>query len=386
MKTKIAKIIPVLLIAVLLMMMCGGWFVANRIREGVLEQEVSVELFDLKVVALEHHQITLRKTSQTEENEWKRGGIWGLRWKEGYARLGEVFKTNEQETVRKFIPLKGTLNKGDMARLEAFAFPDNPEEAFGLSTRKVFYSSPLGELPACFLGGLQSSWVIFVHGKRDYPARSPFRSYPILPVVAQAGFPFLIITYRNDLGVPKNEDGYHWYGQTEWKDLEGAADYAFGHGAKDLILVGYSMGGAIVMNFLCQSSLADKVRGVILDSPMLDLEATIDLGARLKGLPKILTSVGKFVAGSRFNIKWRAFNYLRKAKMITVPILLFHGDSDRTVPVETSDALAKARPDIVKYHRIPGATHIRSWNMNPYEYERAVNGFLTTLTEQNSTR
>ncbi|MCK4828870.1 alpha/beta hydrolase, partial [bacterium] len=66
-------------------------------------------------------------------------------------------------------------------------------------------------------------------------------------------------------------------GLTEWKDLEGAAKYAAERGAEKLILVGYSMGGAIVTNFLYRSPLAGKVLGAILDAPMLDLNATIDL-------------------------------------------------------------------------------------------------------------
>ena len=79
----------------------------------------------------------------------------------------------------------------------------------------------------------------------------------------------MVITYRNDLGEPESPDGFHWYGQHEWKDLEGAARYALEHGAEELILVGYSMGGGIVMNFLYRSPLANKVEGVILDAPML---------------------------------------------------------------------------------------------------------------------
>ena len=56
-------------------------------------------------------------------------------------------------------------------------------------------------------------------------------------------------------------------------------------GAESVILVGYSMGGAIVTNFLYRAPLAAKVRGVILDAPMLDLGSAIDHGVRQRGLP-----------------------------------------------------------------------------------------------------
>jgi len=110
---------------------------------------------------------------------------------------------------------------------------------------------------------------------------------------------------------------------------------------------------------------------------MLDFNATIDLGALQLGIPRVVTSVGKFVAGIRFKIDWKNLDYLSRANELRVPILLFHGDADTTVPVETSEALARARPDIVEYHPVPGATHIRSWNMNPAAYETAVHNFLT---------
>ena len=126
----------------------------------------------------------------------------------------------------------------------------------------------------------------------------------MLPTMAELGLPSLVITYRNDPEAPASPDGFHRFGHTEWEDLEGAARYALDHGAKDFVLVGYSMGGAIVVNFIYQSSLAGWVQGAILDAPMLDFNATIDLGARQRGAPGILTALGKFVASARFDIDW----------------------------------------------------------------------------------
>ena len=141
------------------------------------------------------------------------------------------------------------------------------------------------------------------------------------------------------------------------------------------------MGGGIVTSFLYESTLAERVRGVILDAPMLDFGATVDLGARLRGYPSFVTTVGKFVSGFRFDVDWKALDYLKRVEELAVPILLFHGDVDDMVPVETSDALAEARPDIVEYVRIAGAGHVRVWNNDPVAYEKVVSSFIQDLLE-----
>ena len=134
------------------------------------------------------------------------------------------------------------------------------------------------------------------------------------------------------------------------------------------------------MSFLYQSPQAQSVRGVILDSPMLDFSRTMDLGARQRGIPGPLTLLGKAVAGFRFGIDWEALNYLKRAEDLDTPILLFHSDEDETVPIETSDALAKARPDIVTYVRVAGAPHTQVWNVGPAAYEAAIRDFLREVT------
>jgi pimeloyl-ACP methyl ester carboxylesterase len=384
-KTTILVILAVVLVTTTVLM-GGGWFMSIKIRHEALEPERGVRPLELEVIDLVENQITLELTPQTKKDNWRRDGIWGLHWKGGFAQVGEILNITDQQVVRKYLPLMGNLKRGDMVRLDAFPFPDEPQRAFGLPTKKVTFASQLGEFPAWFVEGSHNTWVIFVHGKRNAAPREAVRAYPLLPVVAELGLPSLIISYRNDVGTPASPDGYHWYGLTEWKDLEGAANYSLKEGAEEFILVGYSMGGAIVMNFLYRSPLAEKVRGAILDSPMLDFNATIDFGAHLLGLPSVLTSLGKLISGIRFKIDWKNLDYLSRANELRVPILLFHGDADTTVPVETSDKLARARPDIVEYHRVPDATHIRSWNMNPFAYETAARDFLRELIRKREHR
>ena len=376
----------VLLAAVVLVtiaLLGGAWYYSDQIRGSGLEVDHSPSTYDLEVVALEQDQITLRVTPETDEDDaWSQDGLYGLEWEGGYDQVGAILDINDQQVVREFFHLQGDPAIGQPVRLSGYAFPGDPQQAHGIPFEEVTFSSGLGQFPAWLVDGSQTTWAIFVHGrtaKRGEALR-------MLPTVAELGLPSLVITYRNDEGVPQSPDGFYGFGQTEWQDLEGAVRYALAQGAEEVVLVGYSMGGGIVMGFLYESPLAERVRGVILDAPMLDFSATVDLGASQRRIPVLglpipgpLTEVAKVISGVRFGLDLGELDYLNRVDELNVPILLFHGDDDDTVPIETSNALAQAWPDLVTYIRVPGAGHVRSWNVDPEAYEAAVRDFLQAL-------
>ena len=372
-------VLPIFLagvLAVIALVVGGGWYVADVLEnDGLLPDHDDPEL-DMVVDAIGDGRLTLRVTSETsEDGPWIRDGLWGLKSASGYGQVGRILEISGQHVVREYTPLTGTLRNGEMVHVDSSVFPVDPEEAFGLPFEDVSFSSPLGDLDAWFVDGSNTTWVIFVHG-RENDRREALR---MLPTVVDAGHPSLLITYRNDEDAPADPSGYYQYGWTEWEDLEGASAYAVEHGAEDLVLVGYSMGGAIVVNFLYRSPLADKVRGVILDAPMINFSDTVELGASERGLPGPLVAVAKSIASQRFGIDWGELNYLSRADELDTPILLFHGDQDDVVPMETSDALSKARPDIVKYVSFAGAPHVGAWNVDRARYEATVSDFLQSL-------
>ena len=367
----------------------GGWYFSGQLRDGGLLPDYADPEPDLKVLDLADGRITLGVTPETEDDgDWTHDGIFGLDAGTGYNQIGPILELTDRKVVREFIPLSEAPNVGEMVRVDSFAFPEDPQTAFGIPFEEVFFSSPLGEFPAWLVGGDSDTWVIFVHGHRAH-RREGLR---ILPTVNGLGLSSLMITYRNDEGVPGNPDGFIRFGQTEWEDLQGAARYALEQGAEDLVLVGYSMGGAVVSSFLYKSPQADRVVGVILDSPMLDFGETVDLRAPQqrvavvnRPVPRfllaLLVPLAKSISSLRFGVDWGALDYIKNADELAVPILLFHGDADTEVPIETSDALARARPDIVRYVRNADSGHVRTWNINRGEYETAVKDFLRGLVD-----
>ena len=107
-----------------------------------------------------------------------------------------------------------------------------------------------------------------------------------------------------------------------------------------------------------------------------NIGATVELGAQNLGLPAFLTPLAKTISSFRFGIDWAALNYLSGVEKISVPVLLFHGESDDKVPVSTSEILARSRPDVVTYILFEGATHVGAWNVDPATYEAAVSEFI----------
>ncbi len=123
----------------------GGWSVSNRIKDGVLEPKHGIRPFDLEVADRGEGRIKLRVTPHTIKDNRRTDGIWGLRWNKGYAQVGEILDSNNQQVVRRFVSLSGKLKRLDKVRLDALAFPDDPEKAFGLRTQEVRFSSQLGD-------------------------------------------------------------------------------------------------------------------------------------------------------------------------------------------------------------------------------------------------
>ena len=354
----------------------GGIYLSNVIQASAFTPNHAEDARDLIAQDVGDGRITLRVTEQTAATgDWWRAGVFGLAGADGYAQVGAILERTADAVVREFTPLSGRIEVGERVRLESYAFAGDPLSARGIPFTDVTYASDAGEFPAWFVDGASSRWALFVHGQNSTRAEA----LRALPVWFELGHPALVITYRNDEGVPPSADGFIAFGLTEWQDLEGAARYALERGAADLVLVGYSMGGAIVTNFLYESALADRVRGVILDSPVLDFEAVIDFGGQQQGYPGPLVNLGKAFARLRFGTDWQGMNYLRRTQELDAPILLIHGAADPTVPVATSDALAQARPDIVQHFRSEQAAHVRTWNLDAQAYENRLRAFLQTL-------
>jgi hypothetical protein len=378
---KIQSVALGVIVVLLLGFFAAGWYYSGEIKDGGLVVKHEPDTFDLRVASIAGGRVTLETTPETSSNDrWNKEGLWGLASDNTYNRVSRIVDTTENTAIRDLVALGPLPSVGDPVRIDSFTFPGDPMQAHGIEFQEVGIPAALGTFPAWLTLGESDTWVILVHGK-GANRREALR---LLPTLVDKWYSTLTITYRNGEGLPPSPSGYYQYGAEEWEDLEAAATFALAVGAKDLILVGFSMGGGIVTSFLYESSVTSRVKGAILDSPALSLDASVDHGASQRSfvgvpLPGALTGLAKFLTTLRFGINFQDINYLNRVEELSTPILLFQGDDDPTVPVWLSDQFSDSLPDLVEYVRVSGATHVGSWNVDPERYEDAVRRFLAGL-------
>ncbi len=364
---------------VLVFFLGGGWYFSGQIEATGLRIEEGGPSHDYKVAAITGSTITLTG-GNGDEPGLDGDAYWGIAWDGGYGQVHGP-GTGDAGATKEFLLWSGSRPEvGTRIALDRAAFPQaEPRLALDHPVREVGYESELGEMPAWFAGPASGdTWAVLVHGKGEDRAEM----LRLMHATVGAGLPSLTIGYRNDGDAPRDPSGQYAFGTTEWEDLADAVEYAEANGAEDVVLVGASMGGAIIASYLEHSPDAPVSR-IVLDSPMLDFGATVTHGARqtplpvLGNVPDALTWTAKQIAATRYDVDWDAVDYLDDSSWLTVPTLVIHGDADPTVPVESSRNLARSHPDLVDLEVVEDATHVASWNQDPQAYDSRVQEFLS---------
>lgn len=351
--------------AAVLVLALATWLQSGTIASDWLD-ELPADQGSAVVLALGETEITIGDGDDPD-----RPGVWGLILDEGRAHIGPVISVSDGSVRRSLLGVTGTITPGSRGRFDAAVWgADTDLGAFGLVSTAIV--GPEGDLPAWVGDGEDDTWVIFVHG-RGFGLPQALR---LVPAVRQAGFPVLVLGYSGETTAP-DEVGRHTYGRDEWHQLEAAVGHALASGGRDVVLVGFGSGGSIAGTLLYESRSAERVVGVVMDAPILNLGAAVDAAWEPTGIPGFIAGWAKAAATFRYGIDWAAIDHVARASEWVPPVLILHGREDDVSPLDVSEAFALARPDSVRLLTFPGAGPDASWNSDPERYEAVLTGFLT---------
>jgi pimeloyl-ACP methyl ester carboxylesterase len=338
---------------------------------------------DTQILAVDDTSVTLDLTTETVLPG--RYGLW-LDSSRGHVRLGDVLTLDEERgTVRREVHGVdyGHLAVG-FARWNQYYFAGPPDRALGVPTEYVDVHTELGTMPAWIIRTEHESsrWAVLVHGRgarRDEGLRA-------VKPLRDNGINVIIPSYRNDLGARSGPDGRYNLGLSEWRDIEDAGLAAVQRGARELVLVGWSMGGAIVLQTLSRSWLADQVTHVVLDAPVIDWGDVLSHHARVHKVPAPIGGLSRALMGRRSArrlvgvhspVDVAKTNWVDRAEELRHRMLLVHSVDDEFVPVGPSQRLAAARPDLVTMEPWDTARHTKEWNVDPGRWERSLAEFVS---------
>lgn len=299
----------------------------------------------------------------------------------GYVKLGAVLSADATTVRRKLLTQIEPGARVDRGATFSGYYYSTPSELH-LRWENILIGSPAGPCPAWYFPGESSTWVIQVHGRGAVRAEC-LRAVPVLHA---AGLPNLVVSYRNDGEAPRSRAGAYALGAAEWRDVDTAISYALRHGAERVILMGWSMGGAISLQTAVNSANRSRIAGLILESPVVDWRSVLRFQARESGLrgPLPDMAMGALqlpltarLSGADDAISFDRLDMVARAEELDVPILILHSDDDGFVPSDASHALQQARPDIVTMPRFTVARHTKLWNYDQTAWTASITDWVS---------
>ncbi|MFI9148836.1 alpha/beta hydrolase [Streptomyces sp. NPDC053367] len=325
------------------------------------------------------HGTAAGRISLTRDFASLRPGTYGLAGDGSHAVVGPVLESapHPADTVVRRLErvTHGTFEPGDHVWLTPNVHIGDPASALGLDHADIDIPGELGALPAWFVPGARDTWVIAVHGL----GTTRELAMNVMGFLHRLRFPMLALAYRGDLGAPRSPDGLNHLGETEWRDVDAAIRYAVRYGAQRVVLLGWSTGAAMCLHTAARSAVRDRVRGLVLDSPVLDWQTTLRALAAARRTPHALLPLAVRAAQGRTGLYGDPGRGAAEADGLTVPTLVLHGPGDTVAPFRLSRRLADRHPGLVSLHTVQDAPHSAMWNPDPAGYQEALRRFLTPL-------
>ena len=355
-----------------------GWTIARRLTAPVGPRNFDLTIRDVEVDG-DRRLLVLDRTRETSArgvyNLWFETGDWVRVSDEVLDRGSDQIARVVTDAANDFLP-----SADDRFSWSGIYFA-NPADA-GLSAREIPINTPAGAASAWLIEGEEdrATWAIHIHGLGSSRAGT-LRG---VQVAAERGYTSLVISYRNDGEGPQFGTGRSMLGFTEAEDALAAVDYAIQNGAQRIVLFGWSMGAAIALRVASRARERGVIAGLVLDSPVLGWIEVIKANCARSGLPAVAGNLATpwltlgplaRMTGLPGAIQLREFDWVQRAELLTMPMLILHGARDDSAPITGSEALRDRRPDLVELEAFDSG-HTLAWNSDPTRWCSAINSWL----------
>lgn len=321
-------------------------------------------------------------------------GTYGLRLDDGsHLMVGDIVRIDGDRVVRSILTRPPGLGDGDVVAAWTSQNIGAPEDVG--PTRHV--AVPLrrgGTAKAWEIGDRERAdgrWTIHVHGLRS-SRNGALRS---APATADAGWMSLVVSYAGDEECAPADALPSSLGTREWRDVDDAISYAISRGAREIVLVAWSMGGTIAMLALEESPHRGTVTGLVLVAPALDWTRVVENAVAGAHLPRSIAAAAMRVLGSPIGARALGLIETVDARALTwvgghrpgprIPTLILHSRVDPVVPFSGSVAYVERHPD-AELVAFDASGHCNEANQEPERFHEAIAGFLRTLSPRADAR
>ncbi len=259
-----------------------------------------------------------------------------------------------------------------LARPERHPFTNTPA-IYGLKYEDVKFSSTDNiPLAGWYIDSPGDRVILLLHGRNG--ARDGGVNLLVANELAKRNYDVLMFDFR---GHGASGGQYYSLGLLESRDIAGALNYLKTRGVNEVGAIGFSMGGATLLN---SAPDLPQIRALVADSAFADANPLVAQGITdATGLPSFINPgfllAFRILVGADLTQDIPA-NAIRK--LGDRPLFFIYGTSDDLVPQSQFEMNTRAGAELSNFQswRVDGAEHTEIYTLLPQEYAQRVGDFF----------